>query len=637
MRLSRAFTIAGSFLGAAGVCVVAASFAVGVIEDSSHRAVRSALDRADLVWAEVDTDGLQVYLAGTAPSEASRFKAVSVSGTVVDAARVIDQMLVEDSQAILPPSFSVEILRNESGVSLIGLVPVATDREKLLADIAKETGGAPIADLMDAADYPYPRTWPAALQYAVISLGKLPRAKISVSGDVVEITAMVDSPEAQGRIEADLSRRAPAGVRLALDISAPRPVITPFTLRFLIDEGGARFDACSADTDEARERILRAAAEAGLKDGADCVVGMGVPSPRWAVAAELSIAALARIGGGSITISDADIALRARNGTPQSLFDDVVGRLEADLPEVFVLSAVLPPPADSASEVQEFVATLSPEGRVEIRGRVSGEAMRETVKSFAEARFSSDAVNVTARLAEGLPADWALRSLTGLEALSYLASGSVNVTPQSLIVQGKTGHRSASAKIAQFLAAKLGEGAEFSIDVAYDKALDPIAALPTAEECETQIAEVQATRKIRFEPGLATIDGKGAAILDDIADLLKNCGDLRMEIGGHTDSQGRDEMNAKLSLERARAVLEALRQRRVPISTFEIEGYGETRPIADNDTEEGREINRRIEFRLIRSETGGQKKSGLESSVDPVEEGSEQERPTQDQSRDEQN
>jgi len=635
MRLSSVFTIAATFTGAAVLCVVAAGFAVSAIEDGSRRAVRDTLDLQDMVWAEVDTNGLQVFLAGTAPTEAARFKALSVAGTVVDAARVIDQMLVEDAADIAPPRFAIEILRNDRGISLIGLVPSTTDRHKLLADIAEATDGAPVADLLDAADYPFPETWPDALRYAVRSLGKLPRTKISVSAERVEITAMVDSPEAQRRMETDLARTAPEDVRLALDISAPRPVLTPFTLRFLIEDGQARFDACSADTEEARERILRAAGQAGLQDKADCVVGMGVPSPQWARAAELAIAAMGKLGGGSVTFSDADIALWAPEGTPQGQFDDVVGQLEADLPEVFALQATLPPPPNTdAPVVPEFIATLSPEGQVLIRGRVNSETTRDTVNSFAKARFSSDAVHVTARVAEGLPKGWPLRVLTALEALSYLSNGAVTVTPDTLAVQGNTGRKSASAEISQFLSEKLGGSEQFSIEVTYKAALDPVAGLPTPDECEAEIAAVQAGRKINFEPGSANIDSAGAAIMDDIAEILKRCGEIRMEIGGHTDSQGREEMNEQLSEERARAVLNELRLRRVLTSSIDAKGYGESKPIADNATEDGRETNRRIEFRLIRPEPVPEEQTALESLEEPVEEGpdaQDQENPTDEQ------
>lgn len=623
MRLSSVLSVVVAFAGAAVLCVVAAGFAVSAIEDGSRQAVRDRLGADGMDWAEVHTDGLQVVLAGTAPSEAKRFKALSVAGTVVDAARLIDEMLVEEAADLAPPRFAIEILRNESGISLIGLVPADTDRPALLADLAKATENAPVADLMDIADYPTPETWHAALRYAVRALGQLPRSKISVSAERVEISAMVDSPETKRRIETDLARKVPEDVHLAVDISAPRPVITPFTLRFLIEDGVARFDACSADTEAARERILHAAGQAGLQAKAECVVGMGVPSPHWAQAAEMAIAAIGELGGGSVTFTDADIALWAPEGTPQGQFDDVVGRLEADLPEVFALSATLPPPPSDAAFVEpEFIATLSPERQVLLRGRVNSAQARATVTSLAKARFASDAVHVTARIAEGLPEDWPMRTLLGVEALSYLTNGVVTVSPDNLVVSGQTGRKSASAEVAQLLAEKLGGTEQFSIDVVYKEHLDPVASLPTPDECEARIADVLRGRKITFEPGSATIDGQGVAIMDDIAEILKQCGEIRMEIGGHTDSQGREEMNAQLSLERARAVLDALRLRRVLTSALEAEGYGESQPIADNDTEEGRETNRRIEFRLIRPEPVAEVKTGLESLEEQVEEGS---------------
>src|SRR5690606_14544945 len=125
--------------------------------------------------------------------------------------------------------------------------------------------------------------------------------------------------------------------------------------------------------------------------------------------------------------------------------------------------------------------------------------------------------------------------------------------------------------------------------------------LPTAEECVTGINSAIAAAKINFEPGSATIASGADATLDKIAALMKNCADYPMEVGGHTDSQGREEMNLQLSQDRAGAIVAALMARRVLTGRLTAKGYGEAEPIADNDTETGREANRRIEFRLIAS------------------------------------
>ncbi|MBW4707215.1 OmpA family protein [Roseobacter sp. YSTF-M11] len=601
MRLTYYSLVISAFVAAAAVSLFAANSSVQLIEDSSEIGVRDALDTNELVWAEVEADGLRVTLAGTAPNEALRFRALSVAGSVVDAARVIDEMEVEAVAAIAPPRFSVEVLRNTAGLSIIGLIPVSTDRAELIDGFA-QMSALPVTDLLETADYPAPSGWEDALAFATRAMKELPRAKVSVDAGRVEITAIADSAEAKAEMEADLIRSAPPALRLSMNITAPRPVITPFTLRFVKDENGSRFDACSADTEDSQRRILTAAFEAGLTGPGRCTIGMGVPSKNWTEAVEAAIAALAELGAGSVTFSNADITLVAAEGTEQRLFDRVTGELESGLPEVFALYPVLPETPEPSAGPPEFVATLSPEGQIQLRGRIAGENMRDVADSFARAKFGSDNVYMAARVVTDLPQDWPARVLTGIEALGFLNNGAVTVTPETMTLTGNSGNPNASAAIAQLMAAKLGEEANFEIDVVYIEELDPVAALPSPEECEADIAAIISAAKIVFEPGSATIDASALSTMDNIAEVLRACGDIRLEVQGHTDSQGREEMNLSLSQARAESVLNELRARRVLTGSFDAKGYGETAPIADNDSEAGREANRRIEFRLIRPE-----------------------------------
>ena len=75
------------------------------------------------------------------------------------------------------------------------------------------------------------------------------------------------------------------------------------------------------------------------------------------------------------------------------------------------------------------------------------------------------------------------------------------------------------------------------------------------------------------------------------------------------------------SQDRAQAVLDALRNRRVLTASYRVKGYGEMQPIADNGTEEGREANRRIAFRLIRPEPVEEEKTALEELEEAATEG----------------
>lgn len=603
MRIPQSMFSVAAFVAAGLVALFAAWWAAGVIESRSAAAVNSRLLAEGITWVTVKPSGLQIRLYGTAPNEAQRFRVVNLTGSVVDAARVRDRLEVTPVRAIEAPRFSVEMLRNEDGISLIGLLPDGTQVEgqPALAEIAQSLAdGMPVSDMLETASFPAPDGWDAALAFGIEALKLLPRSKISVAADKVAITAISESDAQKRRLEAELTSRKPEGLELAIDISAPRPVLTPFTLRFIKDADGARFDACSADTERARDRIVAAAHDAGLNGNVLCTIGLGVPSPRWADATAAGIKAVAELGAGSITFSDADVTLLADPATPQATFDRVVGELQAALPPVFSLKATLPPkPSAEAQGPAEFTATLSESGQAQLRGRLIDDLQKAAVDSFARAAFGASSVYTATRTDPDLPDGWAVRVLAGLEALAELHHGNLVVRADTVEVAGVSGNQGARARIAQILSDKLGQGQPFKVVVTYDEALDPLAALPTPEECAADLNAVVSRQKITFAPGSAEIAPEANAIIDQLAAILMQCPALRLEIAGHTDAQGSAGGNLALSQARAEAVLLALQGRRAPVDGLVAKGYGEDLPIADNGTEGGREANRRIEFNLM--------------------------------------
>lgn len=605
MRLSALFARLGMFFLAAIVCAFAARAAVATVETRSVEGVRQMLDERGHSFASVLGDGLQVILEGEAPSEVMGQRAISAAGSVVNASRVIDNMTVTNSAIPDAPEFAMEILRNDSGISIIGLIPASSDRGDLTATLERIAGvDSNFADLLESADYDVPAGWNSAVEYALLALRQLPSSKISVRSGRVSVEAISDSPEQKAELEASLRRSIPTGLFTTINISAPRPVVSPFVTRFIIDENGAQFDSCVADTPAAERRIVAAATAAGIEGRVGCSVALGTPTTRWADAVVMSINAVEELGGGTVTISDVDITLVARAGSVEGNFDRIAGELENNLPEVFALEAVLPAAPTPGNEgPPQFIATLSPEGLVQLRGRVSDDLLNSTAENFARAKFGSADISMATRVVEGLPNSWPIRVLAGIEALSKLSNGSVVVEPNNVIVRGNTGAQDAGGEITRLLIDKLGSSSEFEVSVTYVEELDPIASLPTEEECLAGIMAVTEARKITFEPSSAMIAGAGAAILDDIAEILQRCSNLRIEIAGYTDSQGSEDGNQRLSQQRADAVLDGLRVRRVPVSNFRSIGYGEANPIADNETADGREANRRIEFTLTTPES----------------------------------
>ncbi|MEM1236527.1 MAG: OmpA family protein [Pseudomonadota bacterium] len=600
MRLSSFVPLVLAFGGAAGGAILAAGAAVSGLEQNSESEVDFELNLRGHEWASVQADGLQVVLSGEAPTEADRFRALAVAGSVVDAARVIDDMSVTESQQLTAPRFSIEMLRNDAGVSLIGLVPATMNREAFVNTIRRAAEGASVTDLLESADYAEPDGWGAALDYALDAVSELERSKISVSADRVDITATATDAREQARLQTELSRAAPETLTATVSISAPRPVITPFTLRFVVDGDGAKFDSCSADTQEALDEILAGAVAVGFEGKSDCRIGLGTPTTRWSEAAVAGIAAVDALGGGSVTFADTKVTLIAAMGTDQAVFDSASADLEASLPDLFSLAAVLPEPEIETDEgPPEFSATLSPEGQVQMRGHVGDELAVSAVETYASSRFGAGAAYLATEPHSDLPNGWSLRALAGLAALAELNYGSVTVASDTLSVRGETGDQEARTRIAQTLSEELGEGQAYSISVAYVEALDPLANIPTVEECLAQIVNLNAESKLTFEPGSADLDADSLETAKAIATVLKECPEFEFVVEGHTDSQGRESMNLSLSQQRAEAVVTVLRNQRLAWGGIYPQGFGETEPIADNGTEDGREANRRIEFRLF--------------------------------------
>ncbi len=591
-------TLAAFALAAAGAGG-AAALAARTVEARSLAAVEGALAAEGLEFAQVSVDGLIVTLTGTAPDESRRFRALGVAGNQVDPARIRDGLSVEAAETLPPPSFGLQVLRNEGEISLIGLVPVGLDRADLAARIAEATG-AQVADLLQSASYEAPEGWDAAVDWTVEALRRLPRSQIGMTAEAIEVTAAAASDGERGMLEAALTRTLPEGVALDLSISAPRPVLTPFALIFRIEEGAARLDACSADTEAAAGRILAAGRAAGAEvDPADCTLGLGVPSPRWGEAAEAAIRTLGELGAGTLTFSGEAVTLLGAPGTPPAAFDAAVGALEAALPPAFDLEASLPAAPDAAAAgPAEFTATRGPEGLVRLRGRLPDERTRAAVGGLAAAHFGAAKVDLRARSSGELPGDWGLLVMAGLDALARLDTGVLRIEPGAVDLRGRTGDAGAQAVIAASLTDALGAGAGLALDVTYDAALDPLAALPTPEACLADIQSAAEAGKITFAPGSTAIEPAGRRTVGRIAAILKGCPEMALAVAAHSDSQGRESMNLELSQARADAVADALRGLRVTDQALIATGYGEDRPIADNGTAEGREANRRIEFSL---------------------------------------
>ncbi len=136
-----------------------------------------------------------------------------------------------------------------------------------------------------------------------------------------------------------------------------------------------------------------------------------------------------------------------------------------------------------------------------------------------------------------------------------------------------------------------------------EQIVDQTGALPAVQSenvCQTLIDDLQKVRKIQFADDKVTIDAGSYKLLDALTIAIKRCFGLKIEIQGHTADTGDADTNRKLSKTRAQAVAGYLIKRGVSADQITANGYGGSTPLASNDTEEGREKNRRIDFAVSR-------------------------------------
>jgi OmpA-OmpF porin, OOP family len=116
-----------------------------------------------------------------------------------------------------------------------------------------------------------------------------------------------------------------------------------------------------------------------------------------------------------------------------------------------------------------------------------------------------------------------------------------------------------------------------------------------------EIGQVVRLNNVFFDFDKSELRPESFVELDRVVKLLTENPAIEIEMSAHTDSRGSDEYNFKLSDNRARSVMEYILSKGIAANRITSQGYGETKPIATNDTDEGRQLNRRVEFKIVKN------------------------------------
>lgn len=142
-----------------------------------------------------------------------------------------------------------------------------------------------------------------------------------------------------------------------------------------------------------------------------------------------------------------------------------------------------------------------------------------------------------------------------------------------------------------------GDGKIAAVDTAQNRSYQEVD--KTLKVVAIEVGGVVRLNNIFFETASARLRGESKMELDQMVQTMKEHPTMRVELGGHTDNEGSESTNLKLSQGRSNAVKAYLLQNGIAADRVTSVGYGESKPVAGNETAEGRQANRRVEFTII--------------------------------------
>ena len=591
--------------GVGFACVELGARGARSVEDLLVNRVTTGLAALQLDWAAVRADGLRLTLHGHAPDIFARDLALESAQATAPIAVVTDYTTVSLAPPPVREPVAVEILRDERGVTLTGRLSGAAMRAELVGALRALLPELALHDLTGINAARPGRNWGAELPLAALAAARVPNAYVRVTPGEVQVDGSVRDAQHRDEVALELISLAGETIKLTLRLREPLIVVAPYAFAAVKDRaGGIRLEACVARDAEEQARIQTALNRLGIVTGeVRCPVALGGPSGDWGGAAIAGLDALASLPAGRFRQEYRNTELVGQSPTGAPELEAALAGLAAALPVGYGLTGGLEGSGEKsvvATSQRHWMRLTRERDGLTMAGTVADQTARQVVETYAAARFGAGRIrNGLHTLDLQAPAGWGVAALVAIDALSRAEHGSAEVAPGRIEVTGTVSGPAQARTLHAFLAGEAPEDYEVGSGLAVDLP-SQVAAMPlTAPRCAHLLSAEVRTSPIAFAPGSAVFEGTSGEVLDRLAAILRRCASGRIEIGGHTDSQGSEGLNERLSLARADAVLDALINRGVALDRLSAQGYGESRPVASNETEAGRALNRRIEFTAI--------------------------------------
>jgi OOP family OmpA-OmpF porin len=592
-------------------------------EMETHIAQSAADSVGNTVYSvNTSVSGRDIRVSGTAANDIEKASILANLDATSGRRVVVDDLKLID----IAKPYVFEGMKSADGISFKGNAPtVAT----LQSYIGPATEGLVLAGGMPDTD------WPKFVGLGVQGLSLLKNGAFQISDRKINLTGLVGTLEEEQDVR-NIFASLPDGYQASVKLDVEPTV--PYIFTGSRSESGETYSGY-VPSEEARGGFTGLIGDAaqGLKPTA------GLPDENWMSVVGVGIKALKGLNEGELSVMNKSVSLSGSVNTPDAVAG--IQDLFAALPEGYDATF------DLTSDDDGTPADLKLEWTAASGGVIDGKGPDGVAMDDLTAALKLPTLQGVFRQGKVAGKEPILQSFEGIgNALPLLESAQAHVTADTIVFDGVLLSGGDMETATSLLEDGLGPDAVINVvrspsepkegdlrtnadtgknevykngfwivvpEVVVEPKPEPVIVAPKPEpepvvvpepvepkvslldQCVAQTTEAMSDAEINFETASATLTSDSRELVANLATILSGCvgvEGLKLEVGGHTDAQGSDEFNLKLSQERAESVRAELISSGINAQDLTAQGFGESRPIASNETEEGRAQNRRTTF-----------------------------------------
>lgn len=594
-RIADKVTLTGNMPNQEAIDMVANSAAENFGAENIDNQMQVVANTSDPVWlsgiddyineikiadpAGIDATDERVLLSGVVRSEGDKMSL----GNKADAA-FLNAVPVTNNIEVRGPTDAADVayrLGADGKITLTGTVADQASVDSAVAAAAGVVGDGNVINQLTISETTKPAAWLDGLAPALGSVTGATGAAMMVGDGGVVLEGLVDADAKRTTIEDNT--RAAFGDGIAIDnrIVVEVPRTTASVVMDMPEGPGGKVmltgqmpdQSALGDAEGVAGKLFSSANIDNQMTITDSVL-----SPAWMSGLNGVISAYGDADNGKMTASDAGIILE--------------GLVDADAKRTAIgdAAAATGLPVDNRIRVvareSGNVAYMWSGNRIKLSGELANQT--EVDNAIAGAASVVGAGNVDSSLTVGSRLEdsvWLPGVIGMLGDLNGMEEAAISASNSGVVIEGLLPYANA--------ADKQGIGSRAQSSIAGGVGIDNRIRIKAEEIANLDL------RGVQFETNSDRLTSSSLSILDEAIEVLGRFPNVRVEVSGHTDAVGDDAYNLNLSSLRATSVVNYLSSNGIGRDRLEPRGYGEASPIADNSSPEGRQMNRRIEFRIL--------------------------------------